>query len=325
MVEASSIPFAEQVDRAGRVVCQSSGNMGLLSLSCCGFQHLLTTALTLRSCNKWRMNSRICLPSPDYNHTVQICLVESRAYLVPGSPLSHAEHDCFLIVRVVVRTEVLPPGQEVGRDKLQLMIYRRLPSQAYTNAEIVAKEVDVGKAHKTKEGSKRHLQQTLQAAAPSLNNAVLEHFRMRVGQQRNAYLAMPLSVFEALRGTQMSTALETSGIASSLPAAPARDTMRLRLADGSHSSQKLLDDDSMGISYDDDDYVPSAREIAASSGQSRGPLDESASSSRRSPLETSDDSSMVIFRVVHPQPNRLKRWGAAIVLLCHACSVRLQC
>ena len=189
------------------------------------------------------------------------------------------------------------------------MIYRRFHTQAYAQAETVVKEVDAGKANKSKEGSKRHLEKTLQAAAPSLNSAALEHFRMRIGQQKNAYLAMPSTVFEAIQGARMSTALETSGIASSLPAAPLRDTMRLRLEDGSHNCPKLLD----GASFDDDDYIPSAHETAANSQRTQGHVHESATSSRHRPLEASNDTSMVVFRIVHPQPNRLKRHGAARV------------
>ena len=181
-------------------------------------------------------------------------------------------------------------GSSVTKEDLIKMMYRRYHRQSFATNDMVQSWIDGAKDSRSGPGSKKSLAKTLRNETPALHLACLDHFRQRIEKEKSAYLAIPTVVFKSLKGERLSTALVTSAVNSSLP--PARDRGTMALSD--NAPAMALEDDAMAEFHDE---VIGVLDVA----DNQTPVAE--------PPEAEADagSAMTVFRVVHSQPNRLKR------------------
>ena len=185
--------------------------------------------------------------------------------------------------------------KDVKKETLQQLVYRRSPQQAFSEGGVVQRRIDDAKAGSTGPDSKHFQMKVQKSQTPALNAACLEFFRKKVESEK-CFLALPTPVFRKLQGTPVATAVVSSFIPSSLPAPPPRGHMAI----SAMSSLALTDAPAptSAVSFcDDDDRVEDVSRADVPGRDQPGCKDG----------EVHDDSLMTIFRIVHVQPNRLKR------------------
>ena len=215
---------------------------------------------------------------------------------------------------VILRLEVMVPGMDVSKEDLVKMVYRRYRGQAYSCSDLVQSYIDGSKPSSGGANSKAANHRCLQSEMSSLHVAALEHFRFRVDQEKNAYLAIPTPLFEKVQGASLNSALASSSVPSTLPSAPVRGMMALSQGEERLSLQGAVGADGDGSSFADvcigrpssDGSLPTGRACA---GARLLPGPSGAADGNQ------QGQDMTVFRVVRTQPNRLKRLAAS----CAAC------
>ena len=193
--------------------------------------------------------------------------------------------------------QVLVPEKTATREQLQLMMYRRFPSQAFANVQLIQSLIDDARAQKNGPESKIQVCQTSQNSMPTLHRHCLNHLRLRLDAEKDLYLAMPSPLYHQLRGNTLDKALTTSSVSSSLPKALDRPALQLPGSLNMSSKRRLTetatcstavaafeDDDSLGLLANNDAVVLEADF-----------------------MDDTELRDMAVFRVVHAQPHRLKR------------------
>ncbi|CAE7682610.1 unnamed protein product [Symbiodinium necroappetens] len=205
---------------------------------------------------------------------------------------------------IALTSWVVVKDKQATKQQLQLMMYRRFPAQLYVNADLVQSLIDDARADGQGPGSKHYLALETTSAMPIQHRHCLSHLRARLENDKDVFLAMPAPLFQSLHGGALTDVLATTQTRSSLPKARERSTMSLEAGPATpattgvravtdrdriqpaRSNLSLADDDGCDFIQVDTgrdvlDHILDEREIA--------------------------DSQMVVFRVVHAHPHRLKR------------------